>query len=68
VCVCVLLSRFNIGTVLGPGLRWGLLFYLPLRERAEDVQRFSHSIFVLPPHFLRHCAVYLLHVPLMGEN
>jgi hypothetical protein len=37
----------------------------------HDIQWFSHGIFVLRPHFLRHRAAYLLHVPpngQLGEN
>ena len=34
----------------------------------QTIQWFSHGIFVLRPHFLRHQAVWLLHVPRMGSQ
>jgi hypothetical protein len=34
----------------------------------QTIQWFSHGIFVLRPHFLRHRAVWLLHVPRMGSQ
>src|SRR5215469_10877461 len=34
---------------------------------AAAIQWFSHGIFVLRPHFLRHRAAYLLHVPRMAS-
>jgi hypothetical protein len=34
---------------------------------AAAIQWFSHGIFVLPPHFLRHRAVWLPHVPKMAR-
>jgi len=34
---------------------------------AQTIQWFSHGIFVLRPHFLRHRAVKLLHVRRMAS-
>jgi hypothetical protein len=34
----------------------------------QTIQWFSHGIFVLRPHFLRHQVVWLLHVPRMGSQ
>ena len=36
-------------------------------RREHAIQWFSHGIFVLRPHFLRHRAAYLLHVPRMAS-